>query len=94
MPLGARYDAYNKPEDRFTTQQAKEHADAAAQNRTVAGHQGFVGMVVDLTNSNRYYDNNQWAELGLEYSKVRPCTASGTFVQKRAASPPCTTHLA
>lgn len=30
----------------------------------------YVGLVVDLTNSSRYYDSGLWQQLNLEYSKV------------------------
>ncbi len=70
VPLGARYDSYIKPEDRFTPRQAKELADTAVQGRKFKEFPATVGLVIDLTNSRRYYDDRLWQELGVGYSKV------------------------
>lgn len=74
MPLGARYDAYIKPEDRFSPLQAKMLADEAVAGRSITAGAGsypmHVSMVVDLTRSSRYYDARQWGEMGMVYCKV------------------------
>lgn len=37
--------------------------------------QAVVGMVIDLTNSSRYYNPNDWMEHGIKYIKVHATPA-------------------
>lgn len=73
MPLGAWFDSFIKPEDRFSPQMAKEMADSIAKRMSPLQGQfpPNVGMVVDLTRSKgRYYDPEMWLNMGMTYCKV------------------------
>lgn len=86
VPLGARFDHVIKPLDRFTPAKAKEMAENLIRGQKVSVNLApggepqdipkYVGLVVDLTNSSRYYDSGLWQQLNLEYSKI-PCKGRG-----------------
>ncbi|EFN54818.1 hypothetical protein CHLNCDRAFT_24090 [Chlorella variabilis] len=75
VPLGARFDSHIAPEHRFTID------DAVAQARKVPA---VLGLVIDLTNSSRYYDARQWHERGVQYIKA----SGGIPCRGRGAAPP------
>ena len=78
VPLGARYDAVLALEHRFSPTDAKREADALLATLVPTGGGGRreeggprrANLVVDLTNSGRYYDPKTWLELGVRYIKV------------------------
>lgn len=84
VPLGARFDRYIDAPLRFNIDMAAEKARQLVANRTfetmvldpktgrlVPGKvPAHVGMVIDLTNSTRYYDAEQWIRQGIKYIKA------------------------
>ncbi|VDM48931.1 unnamed protein product [Toxocara canis] len=49
------------PEDVFETRTLLDYAN---------GHGREIGLVIDLTATNRYYDPREWIDQGIEYAKV------------------------
>ena len=49
---------------------AKQMADSAVAGRKLHDTPAHVGMVIDLTNTGKYYDAARWQELGVRYVKV------------------------
>ncbi len=84
VPLGARFDRYIDAPLRFNIDMAAEKARQLVANRTfetmvldpktgrlVPGKvPAHVGMVIDLTNSTRYYDAEQWIRQNIKYIKA------------------------
>lgn len=84
VPLGARYDPFIDEPLRFNIDMAAEQARQLVAGRSydamvpdprsgalVPGKvPAHVGMVIDLTNSKRYYDPEQWLQQGIKYIKA------------------------
>lgn len=65
MPLGAHFNRFIQPEDRYSVDAAFQEAEA--KGASVGAH---CATVIDLTRSSRYYDARRWQELGVRYVKV------------------------
>ena len=80
VPLDSKFDRHVAPEDRFTVDQAKAMADAMLAGLPPppeGAPAASCSLVIDLTNSGRYYDVRRWQELGVHHVKVRCCWAAG-----------------
>ncbi|PSC72146.1 mRNA-capping enzyme isoform X1 [Micractinium conductrix] len=79
---GITYEAY-------VPLQENDEPDPAAPPGMKRGRvQAVVGMVIDLTNSSRYYNPNDWMEHGIKYIKI-PCRGRGMTPPPEAVTDLC-----
>ncbi|KAK9842283.1 hypothetical protein WJX81_004542 [Elliptochloris bilobata] len=62
VPLGRRFDSVLSDNERFSPQLIIEHLE---------GRGIKVGLVLDLTNTWRYYDPNEWLDRGIDHRKIQ-----------------------
>ncbi|CAK9277141.1 unnamed protein product [Sphagnum jensenii] len=63
VPLGESFNELLEPGKRYSRAHVVRHQQALGRK---------VGLVIDLTNTSRYYNSNEWTKEGVKYVKV-PC---------------------
>mmetsp|Transcript_29727 Transcript_29727/g.57159 ORF Transcript_29727/g.57159 Transcript_29727/m.57159 type:complete len:723 (-) Transcript_29727:314-2482(-) len=65
VPLGQRWDAKVPPSKRFTPEDV--------MNQLLQQQNKRIGLVIDLTNTRKYYDVNEWEQMNVRHIRI-PCT--------------------
>lgn len=103
VPLGARFDPFIDERLRFNIDMAADQArqlaakrrfDALVPHPTTGAPMrqqvpAHVGMVIDLTNSKRYYDAQQWIAQDIKYIKA---SRSGQRASQPTGAAACVRH--
>ena len=97
VPLGRRFDSVLEPEQRFSPQLVTEHlakrgievtllallalSPLLLSQQRLLTRMTQVGLVLDLTNTWRYYDPNDWLARGIDHRKVTRTLRAQTAVR-------------
>ena len=92
VPLDAKFDRHIEEGDRFSVDDAKKMVDEMLAQVPPLPPMADGGpstpatctLVIDLTNSTRYYDVRRWRELGVHHVKVRYSHSSHIFCPRLA----------